>query len=184
MIFSRLFRPQWQHANPQKRLAAVAGFDPDADEQRRLLRELAFNDAERQVRLAALQRLATLELWYLAGHQDADAGLRKQALAQVSSLLCDAAADAAKVADFVGHCKDSKLIESLWRQLPHVAARQAALTRLNKERLFADAADSDTDGTLRLWAANHVEEDKLLTRLAKKGSDPQVAGHRQFQTTA
>ncbi len=179
MIFSRFFRPQWQHTNPQKRLAAVASFDPADDEQRRLLRELAFNDADRQVRQAALGRLATLELWYLAGHQDADSGLRKHALAQVSASLCDAAADGAKVADFVGHCKDSKLIESLWRQLPHAVARQAALTRLNKERLFADAADSDADGSLRLWAAGHVEEDKLLARLAKKAADPQVVALAQ-----
>lgn len=179
MIFSRFFRPQWQHANPHKRLAAVAGFEPADDEQRRLLRELAFNDADRQVRQAALCRLATLELWYLAGHQDADSGLRKHALARVSSLLCDAAADAAKVADFVGHCKDSKLIESLWRQLPHAQARQAALTRLNKERLFADAADSDADGPLRLWAAGHVDDDKLLARLAKKATDQQVAALAQ-----
>lgn len=179
MIFSRFFRPQWQHSNPKKRIAAVAGLDPADDEQRRLLRELAFNDEDRQVRQAALGRLATLELWYLAGHQDADAGLRKHALAQVSSRLCDASADVAKVSDFVGHCKDSKLIESLWRQLPHAQARQAALTRLHKERLFADAADHDADSALRLWAAAHIDSDKLLARLAKKARDPQVAAQAQ-----
>lgn len=179
MIFSRLFRPAWSHPDAGKRLAAVATLDPGRDEERRTLRELAFNDGDRQVRLAALQRLDTLELWYLAGHQDADSGIRKSALARVSEQLCDSAFDDAKRSDFVGHCKDSKLVESLWRQLPSASARRAALTRLNKERLFADAAESDADTALRQWAVSHVSDDKLLQRLARKASDSSVASAAQ-----
>ncbi|MBQ1783809.1 MAG: DUF349 domain-containing protein [Gammaproteobacteria bacterium] len=179
MIFSRLFRPAWSHPDARKRLAAVASLDPASDEERRTLRELAFNDGDRQVRLAALQRLDTLELWYLAGHQDADVGIRKSALARVSEQLCDAAFDDNKRSDFVGHCKDSKLVESLWRQLPSASARRAALTRLNKERLFADAAESDGDAQLRQWAVTHVSDDKLLQRLARKASDNSVVAAAQ-----
>eukprot|EP01093_Parvamoeba_rugata_P014473 TRINITY_DN46_c0_g1_i1.p1 TRINITY_DN46_c0_g1~~TRINITY_DN46_c0_g1_i1.p1 ORF type:complete len:943 (+),score=216.31 TRINITY_DN46_c0_g1_i1:26303-29131(+) len=63
MIFSRLFAPSHTSQNPEKRLEAIKNLSPEKPTEKTYLHELAFNDENADVSLAALTKLNTFVLW-------------------------------------------------------------------------------------------------------------------------
>ncbi len=63
MIFSRLFSPAHKSPDATKRKQAVKTLSTDKPEEKSILHELAFNDADPQVSLAALEKLDSFALW-------------------------------------------------------------------------------------------------------------------------
>lgn len=63
MIFKRLFKPAHQSADASIRKAAVDKLSPQKPQEKAALHELAFNDSDPGVTLAALQRLDKFALW-------------------------------------------------------------------------------------------------------------------------
>ncbi len=63
MIFKRLFAPAHQSAEPETRQAAVDKLSPKKAQEKAILHELAFNDADAGVTLAALRKLDKFALW-------------------------------------------------------------------------------------------------------------------------
>jgi len=57
-MLRRFFRPRWQHPDPRVRIEALARLDPGQGD---ILLRLVHEDPDREVRLAALQRLHDLE---------------------------------------------------------------------------------------------------------------------------
>lgn len=184
MIFKRLFKPAWQRPEAEKRIEAIASLNSGDEKQRTVLRSLAFNDGEQRVRMSALEKLDCLEFWYLAGKQDRDELMRKRAMNRVVEMVCDAEMSAGARQRFVSECKDSRLIESFWRQLPEAESRRAALARVDKPRCYLDAAEQDEDAELRAWAAQHIDDDKQIRRLIRRGRDQALAARLQAQLDA
>ena len=56
-MFANLFKPKWQHRNPDVRAAAVTKLRLDQPGQSNILRQLALEDPSSSVRKAALARL-------------------------------------------------------------------------------------------------------------------------------
>jgi hypothetical protein len=46
MIFSKFFKPKWQHSEASVRLEAIRSLDANDSEQKAQLHELAFNDPD------------------------------------------------------------------------------------------------------------------------------------------
>ncbi|MFT5502819.1 MAG: exonuclease SbcC [Gammaproteobacteria bacterium] len=57
-ILPNLFKPAWQSPSVEKRLSAIAGLQTDNKEHQQVLLQLASEDADDSVRIAAMQRLA------------------------------------------------------------------------------------------------------------------------------
>lgn len=87
MIFNRLFQKAHQHKLPEKRLAAVESLDPKTDEGKRALHELAFNDENEKVTLAALHQLNLFTLWLKAYETHFLARVREHAEVVVITLI-------------------------------------------------------------------------------------------------
>ncbi|MFT5838687.1 MAG: exonuclease SbcC, partial [Flavobacteriales bacterium] len=64
MIFKHLFRSKHQNPDPQVRIQAIENLNKQDPQQKSVLHELAFNDADVGVSLAALQKLDSFVLWY------------------------------------------------------------------------------------------------------------------------
>ena len=64
MIFKHLFRSKHQNPNPQVRIQAIENLDQQDPQQKSVLHELAFNDADIAVSLAALHKLDSFVLWH------------------------------------------------------------------------------------------------------------------------
>ncbi len=63
MIFNRFFTPAHNSKDPSKRLAAIDKLSPENPNERRVLHELAFNDDNPDVSLAALAKIDSFALW-------------------------------------------------------------------------------------------------------------------------
>jgi hypothetical protein len=56
MIFDRFFKAKYLNSDPQVRLAAIATLSVDKPADKQVLHELAFNDSQASVSLAALDK--------------------------------------------------------------------------------------------------------------------------------
>lgn len=87
MIFSRFFSPRHTSANSENRIKAISALTPDKVSERRILHELAFNDAVTEVSIAALEKLDSFPLWLKMSQISRDQKLCKAALNQVELAL-------------------------------------------------------------------------------------------------
>ncbi len=90
MIFSRFFSPAHTSSDPQKRLQAIAGLSVSKPAERSALHELAFNDSNSDVSLAALEKLDSFPLWMKMSQTARDEKIRRRAVARVESAIIDA----------------------------------------------------------------------------------------------
>lgn len=63
MIFRRFFGPSHTSKNPQQRLRAIDELNPEKANEKTFLHELAFNDDDSKVSIAALKKLNSFALW-------------------------------------------------------------------------------------------------------------------------
>src|SRR5690606_19415961 len=113
MIFKSFLTPKYKNNNPQVRLSAIAGLSPDDSEHKSHLHELAFNDANTQVRLAALKRLNQFVLWWKMAETDTNAQIKKQAYQIVEQQLLAAEPDlltAKERNQFIKECTNNALL--------------------------------------------------------------------------
>jgi DNA repair protein SbcC/Rad50 len=59
-ILSNIFKPAWQSSSVEKRLGAIASLQSDSSEHQQLLFQLASDDADDSVRIAAIQQLVDI----------------------------------------------------------------------------------------------------------------------------
>ncbi|QPG06872.1 DUF349 domain-containing protein [Salinimonas marina] len=69
MIFKRLFSPSHTSKDPAVRKSAIDKLSADKQQDKSILHELAFNDADAQVTLAALHKLNSFALWQKSAQQ-------------------------------------------------------------------------------------------------------------------
>ena len=169
MIFKKLFQPKWQHANPEIRRRGLQRL-PSSDPQ---LQQLARTDQDPGLRRAALGRCNDLDLLRQSAQDDPDAGVRTYAQARLQHLLLGQDGDqparpalAQRLALLDGFAP-AELLETLATQAAEPELRLAALTKLDRETLYAERAVYDSAAQLRAAALAQVHTPELLDRIAK-----------------
>ncbi|MGA9334669.1 MAG: DUF349 domain-containing protein [Rudaea sp.] len=162
-----LFKPKWQDKDPGVRRASVAG-DSDA-ELLASLPELARNDADGGVRLAALKRLNLFELWRDRSQHDANDDVRKSAREACLNLMCSPDVDSPPLAMRMQELAafDEDDLERIASSAAPTSLRGAALARTSRPRFLAQRASADPDSQLRLTALQRVDDLALLERIAE-----------------
>lgn len=123
-MFSRFFKPKWQHPKARVRLKALASLSGEISEQRTILEALARDDADAEVRQAARQRLAQVDQGKKARGDRAESVQSQAAPATVLDHLLDHADEATRLAA-LDQIDDEAQLEEI--ALHHAQARVRAL---------------------------------------------------------
>ncbi|MBT1449397.1 DUF349 domain-containing protein [Glaciecola sp. XM2] len=172
MIFDRLFKKPYESSDASKRQASVAALQPSKDADKRALHELAFNDEDADVSLAALARLNSFPLWLKAYDTHYHQKVKAQAKEMVMTLIEDeqAVSDSLFV-DVITKGKHVPIVRELIfasKRLQYNAVLCAeALLEYGQEndirRFYQELA---TDAQKRLFI-EHTDDEKQLKRFKK-----------------
>lgn len=170
MVLNRLFsKPRWQSKDAETRRDAVAR-DEDA-ELRAVLPQLAKDDPDAGVRLAALRRAADPALAQALAHDDRDDGVRRAAAALFTDLLTGTHALAPALAERLRLLRgqdDAKLIEHIAVRAPEAELRLAALARVARPALLVERITADADAGVRMAALARIDDEAQLARIVER----------------
>lgn len=116
MIFKKLFRAKHLSPDPQVRIQAIETLDNQVSEQKSILHELAFNDADPKVSLAALQKLDSFVLWYKMSEIAKNDLVRRKSVQYVETILLseeNTALTGEQRRNYVLEVKDNGLLEKI-----------------------------------------------------------------------
>lgn len=173
MILARLFRPKWQHANPQVRRQALLKLSAQKPDEHAVLRDLAQNDSDIEVRKAAVKRVSDLAFLRCARCEDSDAGVREVAGARYRQLLAGGAeiADLQARLDELAGCSDDIVLTHVARRGREPELRLAALERLQAVAVLEEIAVHDNVPKLRQAAVSRLTDPAALERVMRQTRD-------------
>ena len=183
MIFKRLFaKKKWQSTKISDRISAVSELDRLNGEQKSILHELAFNDAEKSVRRAALEKLNDFSLFWQAAKKDPNEDVSRFALKHIRDALVAPQSEIIEQKEkvtFIKECSNAKFIDEIKFLLPSEDLVEVALQRLDKQDLYIEAL---LQGRLSAETATAVVESvndlQTLKKLQKK-----LSGQSQIKIT-
>lgn len=171
-MFKSLFKPKWQHANPEVRLQAIKGFSAADPQQRSLLTRLALSDQEASVRIEAWRHLPDSD-WSLltqAWQQESDAVLRtlleQRLFSQIEALV--SAPSGFELMAWLERQQHAALWEHLAAKAVWPELRRRALERIERESSLFDAVLQDPSLELRLLALGRIDKTATLERLLRE----------------
>lgn len=170
MILARFFRPKWQHSNPQVRRQALVRLAPQEPEAQAILRRLAEQDVDAEVRKTAVKRLDDFAFLRARVLQDQNAGVREVAAARYRQLLAGGveAVDLSVRLAELGACPDDDaLLSYIARRAREPELRLAALQRLQAEAVLEEIALHDSVPKVRQAAAQRLTEPASLERVMR-----------------
>lgn len=173
MIFSKFFKKKkWLSDKVSERLAAVAELDVDLNENKSILHELAFNDADEKVRRATLEKLNDFSLWWQAFKNDESEAIKKYAERIIIESLTDKKQtnlDDTLKRQFILECNKTQLLEKVVFDLNNDELTVTTIEKINKENIYFKAiTDSNLSDSLKSGLLSKVEETNQLKKLAKK----------------
>jgi hypothetical protein len=194
MIFKHLFRSKHQNPNPQVRIQAIENLNEQDPEQKSILHELAFNDADVNVSLAALQKLDSFVLWYKMAEIAKNERVQKRSQKMVEEALLNEqndTLDATEKRKFVVECQDNRLLEKLLSQVWVQQDTELAMQLLQKvdkpqlqEKLLLESQNESLQLAILSMLEDGPQQRRLLNRLLKKSHSEQikVEGKRYLDT--
>jgi hypothetical protein len=161
-----VFKPRWQHRNPEIRVQAVA----EGREAALLaaLSEIAASDEDASVRRAALSRLQSpVRLSELAkSEQDtSNLALINERLRQLCSAHEDPLPPLEEREAVVSQSTDRALLEKVCVMAPEASLRLIAVQRSDRQGLLGDRAIADNDAAVRQAAAAAITQRSTLKRV-------------------
>lgn len=159
MILARLFRPKWQHPKAHVRRQALARLPERDAESQGILRRLAADDSDAEVRKAAIKRIDDLAFLRARAEQDDNAGVREVALARYRQLLAGGAETAdftARLAELESDGLDDSVLVYVARRGREPELRLAALERLQTVAVLEEIALHDQMPKVRLAAVQRL----------------------------
>jgi exonuclease SbcC len=180
MIFKRLFRGKHLDPDPQVRMVAISKLDCDIPEKKSILHELAFNDSDVNVSLAALTKLDSFALWYKMAGIAKNERISKKARQMVDHVLFsddDDKMSGAQKRQFSLECNDPKLLEKLlpqaWLQAdPELVER--ILNVISKPHLALSTLLLSNNEVLQLALLKFADNEAALQKIVKKVGSPKV----------
>ena len=116
MIFKHFFRSKHQNPDPQVRLQAIETLNKIDPQHKSILHELAFNDSDVGVSLAALDKLDSFVLWYKMSEIAKNDRVQKKSQQYVENTLLDgqnAVLTEQEKREFILETRDMRLVEKL-----------------------------------------------------------------------
>ncbi|MGZ8203656.1 MAG: DUF349 domain-containing protein, partial [Burkholderiales bacterium] len=167
MLTERLFRSTSQHADPARRVIAVAKLAPESDE----LAALLANDPAPEVRIAAANRCGNLDVLAAAWENEADAAVRAALAAALGTLLSESP-DGARATALLGAAQCTDAIRAdVARRAADGERRRSAIDAIRDEALLVELALTAEHAGTRMAAATRVRTQEALRKLAEGARD-------------
>lgn len=179
-LLDKLFKPRWQSRDANVRRAAVIeGHEAELVDA---LPRIARSDADAQVRLAAMKRVADVGLAHSLANDDASAEVRKAARSLWFDLMSGRHAQSPSVdvrIRLLGAQDDTNVIEHVAEHGKEAELRGVALERVTRPALLLERIHGERDATLRWRLLDRIEDEAQLERIAERSrrSDKQL--HRR-----
>lgn len=181
MIFKRLFRPKFQDPNPQVRINAIESLNPDDVEHKSHLHELAFNDEDPRVILAALERLDSFALWSKMSEIAKLDRVKKKAQAMVEAALFSENESQISIQDkrtFIIECKNNALLEKClkqdWVKDEDAELAFKILTKLDKPGLNKQFLLQTKNEELQAQLLDDLDDEPTLNKVIKRVSSEKI----------
>jgi hypothetical protein len=184
MIFKHLFRSKHQNPDPQVRLQAIENLNRQDPQQKSVLHELAFNDSDVGVSLAALQKLDSFALWYKMSEIAKNDRIQKKSLQFVESTLLDETNHSLSMDEkrkFILETRDFRIVEKLLMQPWVQQDTQLAMSLLQKvdkpqlqDKLLFDTKNESLQIAILQTLTDTVQSRKLLNKIQKKTSSSEL----------
>ncbi|CAD5270541.1 conserved hypothetical protein [Alteromonas sp. 38] len=181
MIFSRFFAPSHTSQNPEKRLEAIKSLSPEKPTDKTILHELAFNDANADVSLAALNKLNTFVLWLKMSQSAHHAKVKKVAERTVEAALMgqgDVTINANEKASFLRESANGELIQTVLVNDPSLLADNilvmTLLHKVDKPAFTQTIFLHHADNALQQAILGTIEDSSVLQKLEKKCRDSAI----------
>lgn len=165
-LFALLRKPAWEHKDADRRAAAVASeTHPDLVA---LLPELVRNDADVQVRLAALRRIDDLSLLADRMRNDGEPRMREAARQRYLQRLLDPSWSIADRERLLAVEEDAEILAVIAQQAVEPVLRRLALERTDRSGLIIERCVTDPDPELRRWLLDRIDDTAALERIAER----------------
>jgi hypothetical protein len=180
MIFKHLFRSKHQNPDPQVRMQAIENLNNQDPQNKSVLHELAFNDSDAGVSLAALGKLDSFVLWYKMSQIAKNDRVQKKSQQFVENTLLDGQNEALTEQEkrkFMLETSDIRLIEKLLGQQWIQKDTELAMGLLQKadkpqmqEKLLFDTQNEGLQTAILQTFTDGLQTRKLLNKIQKKMS--------------
>ena len=184
MIFKHLFRSKHLSSDPQVRIQSIDNLNSQDAAGKSILHELAFNDPDPKVSLAALDKLDSFVLWYKMSEIAKNDRVRKKSIQIVESTLLtenDVRLDKAEKRKFILEARDNRLLEKLLLQLwiqQDTDLSMSLLAKIDrpqlKDRLLLDTKNESLQLAILATFDDTSGQRKLLNKLLKKSDSVAV----------
>lgn len=184
MIFKHLFRSKHQSPDPQVRLQAIEKLNNQDAEQKSILHELAFNDSDVGVSLAALHKLDSFVLWYKMSEIAKNDRVQKKSQQIIENALLDEKSHTLEESEkrrFILETRDSRLIEKLlsqWWLQQDTDLAFALLKKTDKpqlhEKLLLESQNDDLKIAILSALTDNAQSRKLLNKIQKKSNSEKI----------
>ncbi|MFZ8169205.1 DUF349 domain-containing protein [Alteromonas macleodii] len=182
MIFSRIFAPSHQSPKPEKRMQAIESLSPDKAQEKTILHELAFNDEDANVSLAALEKLNSFVLWLKMSQIAKQSRVKKAAEKKVNAALLgegDVTLSRQEIFSFLTETANADLVVQLVPQmlkkepmlLQDDALANALIEKVAKTSFTQFVFLEGASPQLQTQLINAHSDVSDLQKLAKKVSD-------------
>jgi exonuclease SbcC len=181
MIFDRFFKAKHLNSDPEIRLAAIASLSLDKSADKQALHELAFNDSQANVSIAALDKLNSFPLWLKASETAENARVKKQAHERVLVEVNNPNSTMLSRADFNSFVVESKnlvlleqMILSNQRLQNHDVLALAVLLKINKQNTNRLYFKDHANLAQQLVIVTRTDDINELSKLLKFANDDVV----------
>ena len=182
MIFSRIFAPSHQSPKPEKRMQAIESLSPEKAQEKTILHELAFNDEDANVSLAALEKLNSFVLWLKMSQIAKQSRVKKAAEKKVNAALLgegDVTLSRQEIFSFLTETANADLVVQLVPQmlkkepmlLQDDALASALIEKVAKPSFTQFVFLEGASPQLQTQLVNAHSDVSDLQKLAKKVSD-------------
>ncbi|MDQ6618324.1 MAG: DUF349 domain-containing protein [Pseudomonadota bacterium] len=167
MLTERLFRSTSHHADPARRVTAVARLAPESDE----LATVLATDPAPEVRIVAAQRCGNLTVLAAAWENERDGAVRNALATALGTLLAECV-DAHRATALLDSAQCTDAIRAdVARRAPDAERRRMAIEAIREEALLVELALDAEYAETRMAAAKRVRTQEGLQKLADGARD-------------
>jgi hypothetical protein len=182
-MLKQLFRPtpKWQSPKSQRRIEAIAEFQPEQTKDLDILVRMAREDSEPAVRREAVRKLHDLDLLQQIQRKDLDATVREAAASCFNELLAGKSPLSPPITQRIERIRQISSMQTLGyliKEAQPIEIKIAAVEQISDEILLEGIALKSGISRLRQLAAERISNPRMLESLASQSRNGDKSVYR------